>query len=194
MSRITALNPAQTTGKTKQLLDAVQSKLGLTPNMTRTMANSPAVLEGYLNFSGALAGGSLSASVREQVALATAEINSCGCCLSAHKAIGGMVGLKPDAIACARSATADDPKTDAILKLARAITLQRGEISEGDFCGARQAGLTDGEIAEVVANVALNIFTNYFNHVAQTDIDFPKVEPGIENAACAIAGCSCASK
>jgi uncharacterized peroxidase-related enzyme len=183
MSRITAINPVQATGKAKQLLDAVQSKLGLTPNLTRALANSPAALEAYLNFSGALASGALHASVREQIALAVAEMNLCAYCLSAHTAIGAMVGLKPEVITGARSASAADPKTDAILKLARAIVVQRGEISEGDFDSARQAAITDGEVAEVVANVALNIFTNYFNHVAQTDIDFPKVEPGVESTA-----------
>jgi alkylhydroperoxidase family enzyme len=90
------------------------------------------------------------------------------------------VGLKPDTVFRARNASAADAKTDAILKLARAIVVQRGEISERDFNKARQAGVTDGEVAELVANVALNIFTNYLNHVAQTEIDFPKVEPGVE--------------
>jgi AhpD family alkylhydroperoxidase len=125
--------------------------------------------------------------VREQVALTVAEVNLCAYCLSAHTTIGQMVGLKSDAIISARSASAADPKTDAILKLARAIVVQRGEISEGDFAHARQAGMSEGEVAEVVANVALNIFTNYFNHVAQTDIDFPRVEPGVESTACATA-------
>lgn len=192
MSRITALNPAQATGKAKELLDAVQSTLGLTPNMMRAMAHSPAVLEGYLNFSGALAGGSLNAKVREQIALAVAEVNSCGYCLSAHCAIGKMVGLAENELAAARSGEAVDAKTQATLKLAQSIALQRGEISDNDFCAARKAGLSESEIAEVVANVALNIFTNYFNHVAATDIDFPKVEPGVENAACTTAGCGCA--
>lgn len=183
MSRLTALNPDTATGKAKQLLDAVQSKLGITPNLMRTMANSPVVLEAYLNFNATLAGGSLGAPVREQIALTVAEANLCAYCLSAHTAIGAMVGLKPEDIARARSANAEDSKTDAILQLSRSITVQRGEITEDDFRGARKAGLTDAEIAEVVANVALNIFTNYFNHVAQTEIDFPKVEPGVEAVA-----------
>ena len=183
MSRIPAISPADATGKVKQLLDMVQSKFGLTPNLTRVMASSPAVLEAYLNFNNALAEGMLRASVREQIALAVAEVNLCAYCLSAHTAIGETVGLKADAVAQARRAQAAEPKTDAMLKLARSIVVQRGEISERDFAGAREARLTDGEIAEVVANVALNVFTNYFNHVAQTEIDFPKVEPGVEGSA-----------
>src|SRR6266849_8348666 len=93
MPRIKAVNPAEATGKTKQLLDAVQSKLGITPNLMRTLAASPAALEGYLNFSGALAGGLLDAKLREQIALVVAQADSCEYCLSAHTAIGKLVGL-----------------------------------------------------------------------------------------------------
>jgi uncharacterized peroxidase-related enzyme len=176
MTRLTAINPTEATGKAKDLLDAVNKKLGLTPNMMRTMANSPAVLEGYLNFSGALAGGSLNAKVREQIALAVAETNSCSYCLSAHSAIGQMVGLGKDDITAARQSAAADAKTDAILKFARKIVLERGELNDADVAQARAAGLTEGEVAEVIANVALNIFTNYFNHIAATVIDFPQAE------------------
>lgn len=178
MSRIAAINPEQAVGKAKQLLEAVQTKLGLIPNMARVMANSPAVLEAYLNFNGALAGGALKPQVREQIALTVGEANLCAYCLSAHTAIAGMVGLKAGAIAQARDATASDKKTDAILKFARSIVVRRGEITGDDLQRARGAGLSDGELTEVVANVAVNIFTNYFNHIVQTDIDFPKVEPG----------------
>jgi uncharacterized peroxidase-related enzyme len=183
MSRLTATNPTETTGKAKDLLDAVQKKLGLTPNMMRTMAQSPAVLEAYLNFSGALAGGSLNAKVREQIALAVGEANSCEYCLSAHTAIGKMVGLSEDDINGSRQSSSGDAKTDAALKFARTIVLERGEVSDRDIQRVREAGFTDGEIAEIVANVSLNIFTNYFNHVAGTEIDFPKVELTLKTSA-----------
>ena len=178
MNRISHLDPAQSTGKTKQLFDAVQSKLGLVPNLVRVLGNAPAALEGYLGLSGALAGGNLSAKVREQIALTVAESNLCGYCLSAHTFLGGKVGLTADDIAGARRANATADKTDAILKLARSIVVQRGEVSDADFGKARAAGLTDGDIVETVANVAVNILTNYLNHVARTVVDFPKVKPG----------------
>lgn len=178
MNRISHLDPAQSTGKTKQLFDAVQSKLGLVPNLVRVLGNAPAALEGYLGLSGALAGGSLSAKVREQIALTVAESNLCGYCLSAHTFIGGKVGLTAEEIAGARRANATADKTDAILKLARSIVVQRGEVSDADFGKARAAGLTDGDIVETVANVAVNILTNYLNHVARTVVDFPEVKPG----------------
>jgi uncharacterized peroxidase-related enzyme len=174
MSRFAQIAPETATGKAKQLLDSVKAKLGLVPNMTRAMANSPAVLNAYLQFSGALAAGSLSAKSREQIALAVGQANECDYCLSGHSALGKMAGLTPDQIRDSRQGTAADGKTDALLRLSRKLVETRGQVSDGDVDAARRAGITDGELAEVVAGVALNIFTNYFNHVAATDIDFPK--------------------
>jgi uncharacterized peroxidase-related enzyme len=178
MTRIQAIDYEQSTGKARELLDAVKAKLGITPNMMKTMAQSPAVLEAYLNFSGALGGGKLSARLREQIALISAEINGCGYCASAHTAIGKMVGLNEDAILAARNGNAADAKTDAALKFARAVIVNRGEVSDEDLQVVKDAGFSDGEVGEIVANVALNIFTNYFNEIAKTDIDFPKVQLG----------------
>jgi uncharacterized peroxidase-related enzyme len=177
MTRLPALDPQTATGKTKTLFDAVQKKLGRVPNLMRTLANAPAALEGYLGLSATLGTGTLNAKEREQLALAVAEANLCDYCLSAHTAIGGMVGLSTDDVAKARQATARDPKTTALLKLARSIVVNRGDIPDTDLAAARAAGLTDGEIVEATANVALNIFTNYINHVAQTVVDFPAVAP-----------------
>jgi uncharacterized peroxidase-related enzyme len=190
MSRIPQIDPANATGKTKQLLDAVQAKLGLVPNLTRVLANAPAALEGYLGFSGALAGGTLSAKVREQIAVAVAQGNGCDYCLSAHTFIGGKVGLTATDLASARQASAAGAKDDATLKLALAIVVQKGEISDTALSQARAAGLTDGEIVEVIANVALNIYTNYLNHVAQTVVDFPAVKTA-DSAGTSHSGCGC---
>ncbi len=191
MPRLHQIAPEAATGKAKELLDAVKGKLGLVPNITRAMANSPAVLEGYLGLSGALGKGSLSAKSREQIALAVGQANRCDYCLAAHSAIGKMVGLTPDQILDSRRGTAIDPKTDAVIRFARKVVDERGQVSDADIAEVRAAGLDDGAIAEVVANVALNIFTNYFNHVAETDIDFPKVEPIVDHhEVCAsIPGC-----
>ncbi len=199
MNRITQLDPASATGKTKQLFDGVQAKLGIVPNLFRVLGNSPAALESYLDFSGALAGGVLGAKVREQIALAVAEINDCSYCRNAHSFIGGKVGLTAREIADARQVSSTDERTAAILDLARSIVVQRGELSETEFKAARAARLTDAEIVETTANVALNILTNYVNHVARTVVDFPEVPSGVTDAtakvpaeACATTGSGCA--
>lgn len=175
MPRLKAIDPKEATGRAKELLDGVKAKIGMAPNLMRTFANSPAALEGYLNFSGALGGGLLNAKLREQIALAVADANSCEYCLSAHTAIGKMVGLDENELVASRRATAADAKTDAALKFAHQIVVKRGEVLDSEVQAVRAAGYDDGEIIEIVANVALNIFTNYFNHVAQTVVDFPRV-------------------
>jgi len=178
MTRMTQLDPVQATGKTKQLFEAVQNKLGVVPNLFRILGVSPAALQGYLDFNDALATGSLNSKIREQISLVVAEGNMCTYCLSAHTFIAGKVGLSEKDIADARHARAATQKIDAVLKLARNLVVQRGEVNDADLERARASGLTDGDILETVANVALNIFTNYVNHVARTVVDFPEVKPG----------------
>ncbi len=175
MSRIKAINPSEATGKAKQLLDGVQAKLGITPNLMKTLAQAPAALEGYLNLDGALSMGVLDAKFREQLALTVAQANSCEYCLSAHTAIGKMAGLKPEEIAASRNAQSTDLKRNAGLHFAQTLVINRGLVSDGVLEAVRTAGFTDAEITEIVAHVALNILTNYFNHVAQTEVDFPRV-------------------
>ena len=175
-NRIQPVDQQDVTGKTGRLLGQVRAKLGFVPNFFRVLADAPVALEGYHNFCEALAGGALDGRIREQIALAVAESNLCDYCLSAHAFLGQRAGLTPDEIANAIRARAADPKTDAILKLARNIVVQRGEISDSDLQQARAAGLRDGEIIETVANVALNIFMNYVSHAARLPIDFPPDE------------------
>lgn len=176
----------------RPMLEGVQKTLGFVPNLMGTIANSPAALEGYLSLSGALGKGVLPAKLREQIALAIAEINGCGYCLSAHTLLGGKAGLTADEILSARKSVSADTKSAAVLKLARAITLQRGLIADSEQQAARSAGLSDAEIIEVVAHVALNILTNYTNNLAQTTIDFPEVKPGqLEPQTCSTEGCGC---
>ena len=175
MSRLPAIQTETANGKAKQLLEAVQAKLKITPNMTRVMANSPAVLEGYLAFSGALAGGSLPAKLREELALAVGELNACQYCVSAHTAIGKLTGLTDTEIEQARDARSSSPKHAAALTFARQVLASKGQITDADFDAAQRAGLSEGEVAEIIAHVALNVFTNYFNLAAGTDVDFPKI-------------------
>lgn len=177
MSRLKLISPDSATGKAQELLAAVNAKLGLVPNMTRAMAGGPAALEGYLQLSGSLSHGRLSPKIREQLALAISEVNGCEYCLAAHSAVGKMVGLTSDQIRDSRLGSAIDPKVDALLRFARRVVDARGRVTNDDLAEVRAAGFDDGAIAEVVAHVALNVFTNYFNNVAETDLDFPKAAP-----------------
>ncbi|WP_417942624.1 carboxymuconolactone decarboxylase family protein [Flavobacterium sp. RS13.1] len=176
MTRLTALNPEEVTGKTKDLFNAVQAKLGVVPNMMRTMGNSPAVLEGYLNLSGALSHGKLSAKTGELIALAVSESNSCDYCLAAHTFIGEkLIKADPEVLKAARFGNSTDVKTEAILQLAKTLISKNGLVNDEDVNKAKNAGVADAEIAETIAHVALNVLTNYFNNVANTEIDFPVI-------------------
>lgn len=175
MNTFLPVEPAAAAGKAADLLAAVKAKLGIAPNMTRHMARSPAVLEAYLAMDAALAGGSLGAPLREQIALATAQSNGCDYCLSAHALIGKGAGLDAADIARAREGDAGDARARAVLAFVRSVLAARGQVTADDVAAVRAAGLDDGAIGEVIANVALNVFTNYFNNVTHPAIDFPVV-------------------
>lgn len=145
----------------------------MVPNMISTMAQSPAVVQAYLKFNQTLAGGSLSEALRQRISLAVSEANQCHYCLSAHTLLGSKAGLSESDLLDARHGTATDEKINAALVFARKIVQDRGHVSDEDLEEVQRADYTDGEIAEIVANVALSTFTNYFNQVADTEIDFP---------------------
>lgn len=175
MPRIAPIDPSSATGDTAAQLAVARRMFGGTPNLVTTAAHSPAAVGAMLSLFAHLGKASLGAKAGEQIAIAVAQANGCGYCLSAHTAIGALHGLTPGALASARQARASDPKTAALLTLAVAINEARGHIDDATLDQARAAGLSDTEIVEVVAHVALNVFTNYLNSVAETTIDFPEV-------------------
>jgi uncharacterized peroxidase-related enzyme len=178
---VTRINPVDrhtSNEAVRRTFDDIQKQLGIVPNMMRTMAQSPAVLEGYLAFGATLRTGLLPAAIQEQIALAVAEANGCDYCLSAHSALGRGAGLSSGEVDASREGRAADPKAAAVLQFARAIIDRRGGVTDQDVARVRIAGLTDGEITEVLAHVGMNVFTNYFNRAVQTEIDFPVVTAG----------------
>lgn len=178
MARLTTVNVAGATGETKDLFDAVKAHMGAIPNLTKALAVSPTALRAYLAFHEALDNGSLDPGLRERIALGSAEYNACTYCLSAHSFLAKNVAkLSQDEIAAARRFTSADPRIDAGLRFTRAVLEQRGEVSDDDLDLVRAAGYSDGELAEIVADVALNTLTNYFNRLADPDNEFPRADP-----------------
>lgn len=158
------------------LLDQVQKQIGSVPNMFRLIANSPATLEGYLGIGAALGKGALPAATRERIALAVAEANGCGYCLSAHTYIGKHLAKLDDAeITANRSGASNDPKADAAVRFAATLARERGQITDADLAAVKLAGYSDAQILEIFLHVALNTFTNYVNEALQTEIHFPVV-------------------
>lgn len=183
MTRIKQIDPSEAQGKAKQLLDGVQKSMGMTPNIMRALANSPAALEAYLGLLAALDGASIDAKTREAIALTTSGINGCDYCAAAHTALGKMRGLTEDETHENLQGRSSDPLRAATLEFASAVVEKQGWVDDLDLQRARQAGLGDGEITDVVAAVATTIFSNYFNHIAQTEVDFPAVKASERSAA-----------
>jgi len=161
--------------KSQEPLAGIKQKMGKIPNIFATLAHSPAALNYFLSASGALSASKLSSALREQIALTVAGANSCDYCASAHTALGKMQKITEGELAKNLQAMSGDAKTQAALKFARKIVDLRGAVSDADLAAIRSAGYSDGEIVEIIAVVCNNIFTNYFNHVAGTAVDFPLV-------------------
>ena len=168
------------TSELKRSFKNSELKLDEAPRFLQLMANSPASLRAYIRADAALVRGQLTPRQRAQVALAVAEINGSSYSLSAHYDAGKSLGLTHQEMQLARNATATDPKAETMLRFTRSVVLQRGEISDEDFQAMRKAAFTDAQIVEIVANIALNIFSNYFNSVAKTEVDFPLLQPGAD--------------
>ncbi|MDJ0710756.1 MAG: carboxymuconolactone decarboxylase family protein [Woeseiaceae bacterium] len=165
-------------GAASEALDAVRQKIGTVPNIFTTLANAPAALNSYLAFSGALDTGHLDKKLREQIALAVAGVNECDYCASAHTFIAKSLGVESAEATRNLQATSADPKTAEILKFTADVVKNRALFDDNAAAldKLRHVGVTEAEIVEIIANIALNIFTNYFNHLAGTDIDFPAVD------------------
>ena len=175
MSRLNLIDPDAATGRAAELLGAVKSGMGMVPNLTKVMANQPAILDAFLGLGDALSKGSFDAKTREAIALTVAGANQCDYCASAHSAISQSLKVDQAEIDRRLKGASENAELAALLTFANAIVEKRGNVSDADISAVRAAGFDDGAIAEVTAQVAANIFTNYINHVAQTAIDFPVV-------------------
>jgi alkylhydroperoxidase family enzyme len=169
--RLTPVDPAAATGKTKELLDFVQQRTGRIPNMVRLMANSPAALGAYLALASAFRDGVLASELRDLIA----EASGCDYTLSAVCTLARGGGRADSDIAAARRAEAGDAKTATALRFAVRVVEKQGHVADADVAVLRAVGFTDGEIAEIVAVVILNLYRSYFNLVARPEVDFPLV-------------------
>ncbi len=159
----------------QEQLAGVKKMLGSTPNLFTTLAHSSAALGYYLSGIAALGSTKISGALREQLSLTVAGSNSCDYCASAHTTLGKMQKITESELTQNLNGMSTDSKTQAALTFARKIVELRGHITNGDMNDVRTAGYSDAEIVEIVAVVSQNIFTNYFNHIAGTEVDFPFV-------------------
>ena len=177
MPRIAPYPHESAEGTRKELMDAVKNQFGAVINMFGTVAHSPAALKSMLGSFGALSDGRLGAALGEQIAVAVANANGCEYCLSAHTVLGKKAGVSADAMEAARQGRSDDARTQAAIGFALKVVERRAHIDDADIDALRKAGFGDEDIVEILAHVALNLFTNYVNVAFNVDVDFPSVKP-----------------
>ena len=176
MNRIPLIDRDTATEQCKALLDPIHAAFGSTPNMFRAVANSPAALKSLWGSFGALGGGVLGAKLGEQIAVAVADRNACEYCLSAHTALGRKAGASAAEMSAAQGGESSDPKTAAALRFALKLVNERGQVNDADVQTLRAAGFGNEEMVEILAHVALNLFTNYVNVAFAVPLDFPAVK------------------
>lgn len=176
MPRVPLVDPDQATADARPLLTEITSAFGVTPAMFRAVANSPAALQMMWAGFTALGGGRLPAELGEKIAVLVADRNACEYCLAAHTALGRKAGASTAEMAEAQAGRSQDARTAAALAFAHALVEQRAQVTDSDVEALRRAGFDDGEVVEIVAHVALNLFTNYVNVALSVPLDFPKVQ------------------
>ncbi|MBX3631931.1 MAG: carboxymuconolactone decarboxylase [Acidovorax sp. SCN 68-22] len=175
MHRVPLIDRAHTTPERQALLDEIHGAFGATPAMFRAVANSPAALRSMWEAFKALGGGTLGARLGEQIAVAVANRNACAYCLAAHTVLGQKAGASAADMAAAQVGDASDPQTRAALRFALKVVNERAQVGSADVQALRDVGFSDEAVVEILAHVALNLFTNYINVALEVPVDFPAV-------------------
>lgn len=175
MTRINLVDPASASQTVKPTLEQIKGAFGVVPNMFKAVANSPAALASMWGSFGALGSGTIGAKLGEQIAVAIADRNACNYCLAAHTALGQKAGASAAEMSAAQIGQSDDPKTAAALLFALKVVETRAQITAADVEALRSVGFEDSAIMEILAHVALNLFTNYVNVAFDIPVDFPGV-------------------
>lgn len=174
MSRLT-LDRATLPAASQPTLDAIHAAFGSVPAMFRAAAHAPAALQSLWGAFGALGGGRLPTALTETLAVAIANRNACHYCLAAHTALGRKAGVSVEALIEAQAGRSADPRTGAALRFALAVVEQRGPVTDAEWQALDAAGFTSEERVELLAHVALNLYTNYLNLALDVPVDFPAV-------------------
>lgn len=175
MPRLSVITPEQATGHTKQLYGALKSKVGKVPNIYQGVASSARALEALLHIGGALEEGALTAAEMEAIRLVVSEAYGCEYCLAAHSLLGKKAGLTEHEVIGIRRGISNQPKLAALVTFVSAAIEPQAHVSDDQLRAVKAAGYGDAQIIEVLLTVAQTVFTNLFNRVHQTTLDFPSV-------------------
>lgn len=173
MSRVKPVTPEEAKGEVKEIYQSLQKNMGKVFNIFQNMGNSAVTLKGFLALSDAVNHTTLPPKLREQIALIVGQSNHCNYCLSAHSTIAKGCGLNDQDILNARHGESSNARDQAILKFAKQVVENRGNVSNQDVASLKAAGVNDTEFVEIILTIFLNMFTNYFNLITDPKVDFP---------------------
>jgi AhpD family alkylhydroperoxidase len=176
MSRLFTQPASEATGHAAQLFTAIKGAIGKVPNAYLGIgSNSPLALEAALNLDGALRKSSLSAKEIEVVKLAVSQDAGCDYCLAAHTLMGGKAGLSGDAILGVRHGQpSGDARLDALAAFVHSVVTTSGDVAGNVVVAVKEAGYSDAQIVDTLLAITAITFTNLFNRVNVTEIDFPR--------------------
>ena len=156
----------------KPLLEAAQNTYGFVPNLLSTMAESPALLEGYMTLAEVFGKGNLSETERQIILMTNNRLNGCIYCMAAHTTISQMAGVPADIIEALRNNSPIlDKKLEALRRFTTVINKTRGWPDNGDIEAFLDAGYDRGAVLEVILGTSLKLMSNYTNHIAETELD-----------------------
>jgi uncharacterized peroxidase-related enzyme len=175
MSRISTPAVDAASGATAELFAQIKKAAGKVPNTFASIgAHGPAALKAILQADAVLAAGSLSKQDQETIKLAVSAAVGCDYCEAAHSLLGKLAGLKPDALRQIRAGRpTGDAKRDALVRFVRLLVLTQGTVSDEEFAAIRAAGYTDAQLVDISLALATITFTNAFNRINDTTLDFP---------------------
>ncbi len=172
MPRLNIVEPKSDTGPGADLLNGPLKNKQI--NIFKGMATNPGVLKAFLGYAGGVKAGSLTESEHEIVQLVMAQENHCDYCTAAHTQIAKGTGLSDDEITGVRSGNATNDKHQALAEFTLSVWQKNGYVSDEELDAFRDAGYDDAAVIEVIAEMSIAAFTNMFNHVNETTVDFPE--------------------
>ena len=177
MSRLSVPNLESDSGPSGQVYAQIKKAIGSVPNTFAAIAaHGPAALKSVLAADAVLASGSLSKRDQETIKLIISGVAGCDYCVAAHSLLGKLAGLKPDELKNIRDGRpTGDSKRDALARFVRKLAETSGTVSDEDFSAIKAAGYSDAQLVEISLAFATTVFTNVFNNINDTEIDFPAV-------------------
>jgi uncharacterized peroxidase-related enzyme len=175
MSRLSL--PQSASAASAEVYAQIKKAIGNVPNTFAAIgAHGPDALKAILLADGVLAAGSLTKRDQETIKLVLSVIAGCDYCVAAHSLLGKLAGLKPDELKQIRvGKPTGDAKRDALIRFVSKLALTSGTVSDEDFAAIKAAGYTAAQLVEISLAFATNVFTNVFNRINDTEIDFPAV-------------------